>query len=390
MMWHVLDAGSVWVKEFASALGREVPVTAWAPEMRPAGLLERWERAESLADPPLTLRRFPLQRAYHRAPVSWLAQLGPRLSARLLRHTADANSAVLVVTTPYYAPVAEHWPGPVIYYQTDKTVAYAGVDPAQVRALDRRLCRVAALVCPNSRRVAGYMTEEAGCDPQRIVIVPNATRASNVFAELPAGTAPAPDDMADLPRPVLGVIGNLAANMDWEFLEGAVAATPTASWVLVGPTTMDVPDPAQRAARERLQRHGGHVRFTGSKPYHALRDYARAFDAAVLPYRRQEPTFSGSSTRFYEHLAACRPMLATRGFEELLHKEPLLTLVDTPAELAAAAARLESVRFRDGHERARWLASRSGTWETRAATMVRALAERQGTKATAALAGSAR
>ena len=35
-----------------------------------------------------------------------------------------------------------------------------------------------------------------------------------------------------------------------------------------------------------------------------LAAYARAFDVAVLPYRRVEPTYSGSSTRFYEHLAA--------------------------------------------------------------------------------------
>src|ERR1035438_206201 len=74
---------------------------------------------------------------------------------------------------------------------------------------------------------------------------------------------------------------------------------------------------------------GGRVVFTGGKRYGDLQAYARSLDVAFLPYqRRKEPTYSGSSTRFYEHLAACRPMISTRGFEELLHKEPLLRLVD--------------------------------------------------------------
>ena len=186
-----------------------------------------------------------------------------------------------------------------------------------------------------------------------------------------------PPDAADLARPVAGVIGNLAANMDWVYLQGLVARTPEFSWLFVGPHAMEVPEPDQRAARESLLAHGGRVRFIGSRPYGALQSYARSFDVAILPYRRKEPTYSGSSTRFYEHLPACRPMVATRGFEELLHKEPLLSLSDCPEESAGILAELKQRDFRDGHEPARWEASRTGTWEARAATVVNALAARR-------------
>ena len=117
----------------------------------------------------------------------------------------------------------------------------------------------------------------------------------------------------------------------------------------------------------------GRVRFVGSKPYGLLQQYARAIDVAVLPYRRKEPTFSGSSTRFYEHLAACRPMLSTRGFEELLHKEPLLRLFDTAEQLVALLRELERVDFCDALEAIRWKASQSGSWSLRAATVISAL-----------------
>ncbi|MBE7159204.1 MAG: hypothetical protein INR62_12365, partial [Rhodospirillales bacterium] len=104
--------------------------------------------------------------------------------------------------------------------------------------------------------------------------------------------------------------------------------------------------------------------------------YARAFDVALLPYRRVEPTFSGSSTRFYEHLAAGQPIVATRGFEELLHKEPLLRLVDGADEAAAWLTELRARGFDDGLRELRWRASREATWQQRARLMQEALAER--------------
>jgi glycosyltransferase involved in cell wall biosynthesis len=220
------------------------------------------------------------------------------------------------------------------------------------------------------------MIRDAGCDEGKIEIVPNATRASNVLRQPPGNPEALPDDVAEMPRPIAGVIGNLAANMDWELLADAIARTPEFSWLFVGPTTMEISDARQGEARARLLKGLPRVRFAGSKPYGMLQQYARAFDVAVLPYHRHEPTYSGSSTRFYEHLAACRPIVATRGFEELLHKQPLLHLVDTGPEMATELKRLREMRFDDGLGEARWRASFEGTWDHRAATVIRALGER--------------
>lgn len=374
MTWQVLDASSIWMKEFASALSGIVPVRAWIPQMTGTALVERWERDARLSDPLLDVSYFPLQRGYSRFPFSLFTNLGPRMASRMARRCVDPRQTPLICTTPFYAPVAENWPGPVIYYMTDYTVAYAGLDPDQVRALDRRFVAAADLICPNSRRIADYMTREAGCDPDRIRVIPNATRACNVLAEPPSGPGPLPADIAGLPRPIAGIIGNLAANMDWNYLAGVIERTPEFSWVFVGPSEMPVFDKQQLLLREKLRQRGGRVRFVGMKPYGELRDYARAFDVAMLPYRRHEPTYSGSATRFYEHLAACRPMVATRGQAELLEKEPLLILTDTPDEAAAALHQLHAAGFCDGQEIARWEASLQGTWEERARTMRDALA----------------
>ena len=122
-------------------------------------------------------------------------------------------------------------------------------------------------------------------------------------------------------------------------------------------------------------RMGRRVLFTGAKPYGALAGYARGFDVAVLPYRKSEPTYSGSSTRFYEHLAACRPIIATRGFAELLEKEPLLRLSSDAEEMIAHLEALRTADFQDGYEALRWRTSLGATWQTRASSMMEALRE---------------
>jgi hypothetical protein len=381
MTWHVLDARSIWIQEFTAALSRIVPALGWIPRFSWTGLMDGRVEERTFADPAFRARIFPLQRGYSRAPISWVAHTGPRLTQILSDTDTDPSVSPLVCTTPFYAPVAELWPGPVVYYRTDLTAAYAGLDPGQVRRLDRRLCAVARLVCPNSRRIADYCVRDVGCSPDKIVVIPQATRRANIAPGPLHERAPLPPELADLPRPVLGVLGNLADNMDWPLIEDSVKLTPEFSWAFVGPTNMPVVDSDRRGARQRLMQRGGRVRFIGSKPYGKLQEYARAFDAAVLPYRKAEPTFSGSCTRFYEHLAACRPMFGTRGFAELTEKQPLIQLFDTATELAAGLDQLRQQGMTDGLELRRWTASQSETWEVRAATMVDAFKRGRGAEA---------
>ena len=114
--------------------------------------------------------------------------------------------------------------------------------------------------------------------------------------------------------------------------------------------------------------------FVGPQPYGSLAAFARSFDVAILPYLRCEPTYSGSSTRFYEHLAACRPMLATRGLEELTRKPPLLRLIETPEQAAQALEELVSQHFDDGFLELRWRTSQRETWQDRARLVQSSLA----------------
>ncbi len=375
--WHLLQISDVLDLEFASALAESVPVLAWEPQrtLLPPFLHEGGETERLHPASTLRIRTFPLLRGFARPPMSFLAQTGPSVTERLRRQTPDPAHSPLICTVPFFASVAERWPGPVIYWLTDLIAEYASADRAQVHRLDRRMCRAATLICPNSERLKQYLVEQAGCDPAKVHVIPNATRASNLLSQPPLEPGPRPPDLQSIRRPIAGVIGNLAGNMDWLLLERLIDLTPALSWVFVGPTTMAMVDPDARRARAAVMHHPN-AHFIGKQPYGALASYARAFDVAVLPYKRCEPTYSGSSTRFYEHLVACRPMIATRGLEELTRKEPLLRLVDTAEQAAEALHQLHSVAFNDGLAEDRWRAGESATWQTRAKSVQSALAER--------------
>jgi glycosyltransferase involved in cell wall biosynthesis len=374
--WHVLDVRAIWIKEFAAALGKQVSTLGWLPQISAIASLRNDEYEAMNDDPVLPVRRFPLQRGFAKFPMDKIAREGNRIARRIRLRGNDSAESTLICTSPHYAAVAESWRGQIVYYVTDRFIDY-GDDPALIKSLDQRMCKVAHLVCPNSQRIANYLTEISHCSAGKSSIIPNATRSENLLST-PKYSAESPSDIADLPRPLAGVIGNLAANTDWELLKGTIQRTPWLSWVFVGPTDMVVDESMQKQAREFLMRHKRRVRFVGAKPYATLKNYARAIDVAVLPYVKREPTYSGSSTRFYEHLAACKPIVATRGVEELLHKEPLLRLADTADELASTLEKLRGAQFRDGQEEERCKASQTETWERRASAMINALSERCG------------
>ena len=364
-------------QEFASALSEYVPVLGWRPE---PSLLSGWfnlpgKQSVERRSPTFQIHGFGRMPGYARPVLSALARVGPSVCRRLQSQVREPGQDVLVCTTPFLAPVAECWQGPVVYWLSDRIADYTSASSINVRALDKRMCIAADLVCPNSDRLREYLVLETGCAPAKVQVVPNAVRASNLLPQPLLEPRPLPQEAEHRKRPVAGVLGNMGSNLDWPLLLQTVQKTPWLTWLFVGPVNRDVHDAEHRQAREEV-RHCRNACFVGAKPYGDLVNYARGVDVAILPYFRREPTFSGSSTRFYEHLAACRPMLATRGFAELLQKEPLVRLVGDATEMCSALESLRASEFSDGQETSRWRESYRNTWQVRAQTMQSALASR--------------
>src|SRR3954451_3196317 len=224
MTWHILDARAVWIKEFAAALARQAPVRAWSARVSWLGFAERWP-ATMTPGLPIATRRFPLQRGFARLPMPLQTLVARRMVQRIGDADDEPGESVLVLSTPHYAAVARRWPGPSVYYSTDM-FRFCYADQRATEHYERRICAAVELVCPNSERIACYMREELGVPADKIVVIPNATREENVLAACATSPGSLPDDIADLPRPVAGIIGNMGDNTDWLLLEEAIARTP--------------------------------------------------------------------------------------------------------------------------------------------------------------------
>jgi len=361
--FHVMDTSSVPAAAFTEALSRHVDTTAWIPEL--SWFRDRAPLPSYVRQPGLQTIKFSLRRGYQYDALNKAFGTIDNLYARMAGQCRDAARTALICTSPYWTPLAEQWPGPVIYYSLDYTYAYAGVSPARILQLDRRLCHKAVRVFPVSRRIGDYFISRAGCAPEKITVLPNATLSQNVRVEADGCAAHRPEELKDVEGPIAGVIGNMADNLDWTLLQDCIEMTPWMHWAFIGPYDSNVTDRTQRKARNAVMRHSL-TRFIGARRYDQLQTYARCLDVAVMPYRRKEPTYSGSATRFYEHLAAGRPIIATPNVAELLDKEPLLKLVDSASRLVEELTHLRENDFCDEWCKARVQASCHETWDVRA------------------------
>ncbi len=377
----LLDRKAAWLLEFAGALSRQAGIVAYSARTQVLGRFSTRLSNGEFSESALKVIEFPVQRGYFSFPLWNLLGEHGRIAAWIQSETPDSTSTWLICCYPHYCRVAELWAGPVVYYATDLFSKYDGRSYRNVAGMEKALCRRASLVCPNSRRIADYLVGDCACPPEKILVLPNAVREGSLLPGPATAPLELPAAVAGLPRPVAGIIGNMGANVDWVLLEQVVERTPWLSWLFVGPTSASISDRSHSLARTRLLRAGGRVRFVGPIPYSELKTYARGFDVAVLPYSKREPTYSGSSTRFYEHLAACRPILATDGVEELLHKEPLLRILRAPAQWIRALEALRDGQFQDGVEALRWQQSQKETLGVRAKCLRDAMAARQSSAA---------
>ena len=175
-----------------------------------------------------------------------------------------------------------------------------------------------------------------------------------------------PDDLRDLPRPLIGYVGLLSHFLDFKALEALRVARRGGTVVLIGPGS-----PAtDRAVAEFATRDG--VRVLGSRPYEEVPAYMQALDLGVIPFRADDPHVQGiNPNKVYQYLAAGVPVVTT----------PILDLTPAPPALsfasdAAAFARVagETLDAAGDREACRAIA-RGHDWSSLAQRMVQVLEE---------------
>ncbi len=139
-----------------------------------------------------------------------------------------------------------------------------------------------------------------------------------------------PLDQKSIPHPRLGFFGVIDERMDVELLRQISELRPKWSFVLIGPIAKIDPKSLPK---------NPNIYYLGKKEYSELPKYLSGWDAAFMPFAKNESTRYISPTKTPEFLAAGRPVVST-SIQDVVRPygdEKLVSIADTAKEFVEKA-----------------------------------------------------
>ena len=139
---------------------------------------------------------------------------------------------------------------------------------------------------------------------------------------------PAPEAIADLPRPLIGFYGALDDYViDLDLMVRVARAFPKATLLVIGPKAMEI----GRLLAEP------NVCYLGPVPYEQLPEYAAHFNVGIMPWLQNEWIRGCNPIKLKEYLALGFPIVSMR-FPQLASYEDLVHAVDDAGAFVSAVA----------------------------------------------------
>jgi uncharacterized SAM-binding protein YcdF (DUF218 family)/glycosyltransferase involved in cell wall biosynthesis len=181
----------------------------------------------------------------------------------------------------------------VVYYCCDNFEA-SSPGSRRVRETEDHLCRTADLVFASSKA----LFDRSRMFTDQIYLFPTGFNRE-VFVR---AAATAPDDLAHIPRPILGYVGGVHKVIDFELVEKLARAYPEKSLVFVGPIQTEI-------GRLSILPN---VYFLGQKRYEDLPNYIAQFDVCLIPYLLNDYTRHVLPVKLNEYLIMGKPVVSTK------------------------------------------------------------------------------
>src|SRR6185312_3468290 len=223
---------------------------------------------------------------------SWIL----RLSLAALRRRIGMRDFQLWVFIPTAAPyVGKLGESLVVYYVTDEYSQFGYVSAEQVAENDRQLTRQADVV---------FATAQSLVEKRR-TLNPGTYLARHgvdheLFAAALQNSTTIPDDIASIPRPIIGFHGALQHWLDYDLIERLARRHPEWSIVLIGRPVIDV------SCLQNLS----NVHLLGRKRHDELPGYCKAMSVALIPHKVCELTRHMNPIKLREYLCSGLPVVS--------------------------------------------------------------------------------
>ena len=126
---------------------------------------------------------------------------------------------------------------------------------------------------------------------------------SQLFAQALNPDLERPDNLIDIPAPIIGYVGRVNEPIDVSIIEAFADLHPDWHYVFVGPV-------ANNELTDRLKAIN-HVHLLGLKPVHELAHYMKYMDVCIIPYKFGMRTKYTHPLKALEYLAAGKPVVST-------------------------------------------------------------------------------
>jgi len=252
--------------------------------------------------------------------------VGLQVSA-LLRKLKIKRPAVWA-TVPTCAPMVERrrWAASV-WNRSDEFSAFPEADASLIAPLEDRLLRA----CDSAVYVNRMLFEREQGRVKAAEFIGHGVDF-NHFASARPGVKPpseVPEELKDLPRPIVGFYGALDDyTIDLELLIKVARRIRPATLLIIGPKAMDI----SRLVAEP------NVKYTGPVPYPKLPNYAAQFDVALMPWLQNDWIKGCNPIKLKEYLSLGFPVVSIR-FAELERYEHLVYGADSHDQFLDAIGR---------------------------------------------------
>ncbi len=191
---------------------------------------------------------------------------------------------------------------------------------------------------------------------------------------------PLPDDLKDIPGPMVGFFGGLNDRIDHDLLVKIAASIPECSVVLLGPifASFGLSDfkekwasllPGPNAPGYRMKPMPGNLHIMGIRKYQELPHYLKAFDVCLIPFVLSDVTIDIHPVKILEYLAAGRPVVSTPLPDMKRFYQDIVPIAETHDEFVAHVREYLSGDTADAREK-RVAFAAPKTWENMAERMI--------------------
>lgn len=253
-----------------------------------------------------------------------------------------------------------------VYHCVDEIKAQPGMPVRLLEAAEEQLVQQADIVFATSPQLAN---SRKAWNPNTHYL-PNVADFAHFNKALDSDTV-VPSDIDSIPGPRLGFIGAISGyKLDFDLLRTVAEHRPAWSIVLIG--KVGEGDPWTDIS---VLRGLPNVYFLGPRPYRALPGYLKGIDVALLPNRINDYTDAMFPMKFFEYLAAGRPVVSV-ALKAINDYSSVVSIASTAEEFIGAIEQALDGGHSDIRRRLR-LASKY-TYEGRTQRMLELISEVRG------------